>query len=170
MDACQAFEAVRKALLINGPRLEYDRILEGLERLAIQTKFQKDWDACAKTLRDTPNNKSLPNQQAARIKTFCKWVFEHTDKHKETQAQLRRLDFNSLKFCALCYTRRQVNELPPAHLESLLKSLPEYIQLRDISSLLYRRDINLKVAEIECQPEDTELFVNFKRCQYHVMA
>lgn len=170
MDACAAFDAVRKAIWINGSCLQYDRILEGLERLTIQAKLQKDWEACVKNLSDTRSDKSLPNQQAVRITTFCKWVFEHTDRHKEKQALLRGLDFNSLKFCALCYTLRQINELPPTHFEFLLKYLPEYIQLRSLSSLLYRKDINRKIAEINCNPEDPELFVSFQHCSYYVPA
>jgi len=167
----RVLELIGKELWKNGGHgLVLDGVVGALRQLTIQATVQRDLEATAKILRDWPIDKTLPNQMATGFKRFINWVFEHTDHDEEKQARLRNLNFNALKFCGLCYTLKQITELSRAHFGFLLEKSTEYIELHGLSRYLYRADVNERIVNVECQPEDDELWVKFQTCSYYVLA
>jgi hypothetical protein len=142
-------------------------VFQRLLRLEVQAKVQQALERTAKILRVHPNNESLPNQLAIRVKHFIKFVFEKTTRDQERQRQLRKLEFNALKFCGLSYKIKDIIELPTARFDFLVEKVATFIQLHDISKYLYRDDINKAILFSEFDPEDEGLFKEFLKCLFH---
>jgi hypothetical protein len=147
----------------NGPDLVSDGVLERVSRFYAQLKVQKALRTTAKLLRQHPGNQSLPNQQATRVKHFIKFVFEVTNRSKERQTRLRKLDCNSLKLCGLSYTVKEVLELPNEQFDFLVENVADFIRRQTLLRHLYRKDVN-KVLQAEFDPEDDDLFKEFQKC------
>ena len=167
----RVLDLISKELWKNGGNgLVLDGVVEALRRLTTQAAVQRDLERTAKILRQCPIDKTLPNHMGAGFKKFINWVFEYTDRDKEKQALLRKLNFNALKFCGLCYTLPQITELSRAHFGFLLEKSTEYIELHGLSQYLYRVDVNERIVNVECQPEDDELWVEFQNCLHYILA
>jgi len=149
----------------NGPDLISDGVLERVSHLYAQLKAQKALQTTAKLLRKHPGNQSLPNQQATRVKHFIKFVFEVTNRGKERQTRLRKLDCNSLKLCGLSYTVKEVIELPNEQFDFLVENVADFIRRQTLLQCLYREDVN-KVVQGGFDPEDDDLFKEFQKCSF----
>jgi len=147
----------------DSPDLISDGLLERVSCLYAQLKVQKALQTTAKLLRQYASNKWLPNQQATRVKHFMKFVLEVTNRSKERQTRLRKLDCNSLKLCGLSYTVKEVLDLPDEVFDFLVENVADFIRRQTLRQFLYREDVN-KVFQGQFDPEDDELFKELQKC------
>ena len=146
-----------------GSDFDIDSVLEILSGLHTQLKVQSALQSIATLLRQHPRNKSLPNQQATRVKHFIKFVFEKTNRGNDRQKQLRKLDCSALKVCGLSYTVKEVLELPSAQFDFLIDNVADFIHRQQLTQHLYREDIN-KALNSDFDPEDDVIFKEFLKC------
>lgn len=146
-----------------GSDFAFDSVLEILSHLHTQLTVQKALQSTTTLLRQHPKKKSLPNQQATRVKHFIKFVFEKTTRGNDRQARLRKLDCSALKVCGLSYTVREVLELPFAQFDFLIENVTDFIHCQQLTQHLYREDIN-KALNSEFDPEDDDIFKEFLKC------
>jgi hypothetical protein len=140
-------------------------MLETFSSLYAQFRVQNTLQKTAKILRQHPSDTPLPHQQAVRVKHFIKFVFEETNRGKERQTRLRKLDCNSLKLCGLSYTVKELLELPNAQFDILIENVADFIHRQALRQHLYREDVN-KVVLGQFDPEDDELFGQFQKCSF----
>lgn len=152
-------------LAYDSPDLVSDGVLENVLCLYAQLKVQKALQTTGKLLRQHPSNQSLPNQQTTRVKHFIRFVFEVTNRSKERQTRLRKLDCNSLKLCGLSYTVKEILELPTVQFDFLVENVADFIHHQTLLQCLYREDVN-KVVQGRFDPEDDDLFKEFQKCLF----
>ena len=136
--------------------LDIDSVLQRLSHLQAQLEVQKALQKTEKLLLQTPSDKALPNQQATRVKHFIKFVFEKTERWKERQTQLRKLECDTLKFCGLSYTIKEIHELPLAQFDFLVANISDYVQRHKLSEHLYRDDVDRGIQAKFFDPEEEE--------------
>lgn len=147
----------------DGLDLISDEMLEMLSGLYAQLNIQKALHGTAKLLRQHPSSKSLPNQQAIRVKHFIKFVFENTNRGNERQKSLRKLDCNSLKLCGLSFTVKEIIELPGTEFDFLIGNVADFIRRQKLLQYLYREDVSI-IVHGDFDPEDDESFKEFQKC------
>ncbi|KAL4801669.1 hypothetical protein BDV18DRAFT_148524 [Aspergillus unguis] len=140
--------------------VDFSKLLESVSKLQTQLTVQKTLLCTEKLLREHPNDKPLPNQQATRIKHFIKFVFEANFREPTKQKQLRNLDCSSLKLCGLSYTVREIIDLPSEVFEYLVENVASFVERSQLSLPLCRDDIN-KVVLGDFDPEEEEVFKTF---------
>jgi hypothetical protein len=146
----------------DSPDLVSDGLLERVSCLYAQLKVQKALQTTAKLLRQHPGNQSLPNQQTTRVKHFMKFVLEVTNRSKERQTRLRKLDCNSLKLCGLSYTLKEVLELSREEFNFLIENVSDFIRRQTLLPFLYRDDVS-RVFQGQFDPEDDELLKELQK-------
>jgi hypothetical protein len=145
---------------LKNSELDFSKLLESVSKLQTQLTVQKTLLCTEKLLREHPNDKPLPNQQATRIKHFMKFVFEANLREPAKQKQLRSLDCSALKLCGLSYTVREIIDLPSEVFEFLVENVASFVERSQLSLPLCRDDIN-KVVLGDFDPEDEEVFRTF---------
>jgi hypothetical protein len=116
--------------------LDFDSVLQRVSQLQAQLEVQKALQKTKKLLLHAPSDKALPNQQATRVKHFVKFVFEKTDRWKERQTQLRKLECDALKVCGLTYTIKDIHELPLPQFEFLIANITDFVRRHKLSEWL----------------------------------
>ena len=141
--------------------LDIDNVLQRVSQLQTQLEVQKVLRSTEKLLLQAPSDQALPNQKATRVKHFIKFVFERTDRWKERQILLRRLDCDALKVCGLSYTIKDIHELPLAQFHFLVANITDFVQRQKLSEYLYRNDIDRGIQANFFDPEDEAAFKEF---------
>jgi hypothetical protein len=118
---------IRKDIWCDNSDHDFDGVLQCLSQLHAQLEVQKALQRTAKLLRQHVNDKSLPNQQANRLKHFIKFVFEKANRGHKQQIHFQKLECNALKFCGLSYTVREILELPTAQFDFLIENIADFI-------------------------------------------
>ncbi|KAL9126353.1 MAG: hypothetical protein Q9217_004583 [Psora testacea] len=144
-----------------GSGLDIDSVLQRVSQLEAQLEVQKVLQRTEKLLLQAPSDKALPNQQATRVKHFVKFVFERTDRWKERQTQLRRLECDALKFCGLSYTIKEIHELALAQFDFLVANITDFVRRQRLSEYLYRDDIDRGIQAKFFDPEDEAALKEF---------
>jgi len=140
---------------------DIDSVLQRVSQLQAQLEVQKVLQETEKLLLQAPSDKALPNQKATRVKHFIKFVFERTDRWKERQTLLRRLDCDALKLCGLSYTIKEIHELPLAQFDFLVANITDFVRRQRLSEYLYRDDIDKGIQAKFFDPEDEAAFKEF---------
>ena len=112
-------------------------------------------------LLQTPSDKALPNQQATRVKHFIKFMFKKTERWKERQTQLRKLECDALKFCGLSYTIKEIHKLPLAQFDFLIANISDYVRRYKLLEQLYYNNINRGVQTKFFNPKKKDIFKEF---------
>ncbi len=146
--------------------LVIDSVLQRVSQLQAQLEVQKALQKTEILLLQQPFDKSLPNQQATRVKHFIKFVFEKTNRWKERQAQLRRLECDALKVCGLSYTIKEIHELPLAQFDFLVANITDFVQRQKLSEYLYRDDIDRGIQAKFFDPEEEDKFKEFLKSTF----
>ncbi len=141
--------------------LDIDGLLQRVSQLQAQLEVQKVLQKTEELLLQAPSDKALPNQQATRVKHFIKFIFERTDRWKERQTQLRRLECDALKLCGLSYTIKEIHELALAQFEFLVANITDFVRRQRLSEYLYRDDIDRGIQAKFFDPEDEVAFKEF---------
>lgn len=145
---------------------DIDSVLQRVSQLHAQLEVQKVLQGTEKLLLQAPSSKALPNQQATRVKHFIKFVFERTDRWKERQTQLRRLECDALKFCGLSYTIKEIHELPLGEFSFMVANITEFVRRQGLSEYLYREDIDKGIQAKFYDAEDEAAFKEFLKSSF----
>jgi hypothetical protein len=146
--------------------LDVDSVLQQVSQLQAQLEVQKALQKTGKLLLQAPANKALPNQQATRVKHFIRFVFEKTDRWKERQIQLRKLECDALKVCGLTYTIKDIHELPLPQFEFLIANITDFVRRHKLSEWLYRDDIDKGIQAKFFDPEEEAAFKEFLKSSF----
>ena len=83
---------------IDGPDDFMTEVAQKLSLMKSQIDIQKSLQATANLLRQQPNDKALPRQQATKVKHFVRFVFRKDSRGGGRHKRLRDMDCNALKF------------------------------------------------------------------------
>ncbi|KAJ6019427.1 hypothetical protein N7522_001494 [Penicillium canescens] len=158
--ASKGTEIMKDAWHLDSADLDFPNLLVSVTQFQIQLEVQNVLLSCEKQLRRCPTEKPLPNQLANRVKRFVKFVFEESPRDPTRQAQLRKLDCSSMKFCGLSYTVREIVELAAPQFDFLMERVSNFVEQRALHSHLCRDDIHKAVLN-DFDPEDDEAFMKF---------
>jgi hypothetical protein len=156
-DLCSIGEELWK---VDGQDDVLDGVLKEISLLKAQLNVQKSLQPIANLLRRQPMKRALPNQKATKVKRFIRFIFRKgsgEDRYKE----LRNLDCDVLKFCGLTYTVEELVKLDDAEFDILKRGAADFVRHRNLSSLLYRPDVDKAVESTFEDPDDEDLYDKF---------
>ncbi|KAI1318811.1 hypothetical protein F5Y16DRAFT_112376 [Xylariaceae sp. FL0255] len=148
---------------VDGPDDALDKVLDKLLLLRAQVEVQKTLQTTANLLRRQPSDKALPKQQATKVKHLIRFVFREETRGGDRHKQLRDLDCDALKLCALSYTTEDMVKMENAKFTLLQSHAAEFLQNRKLSGLLYRTDVDKAVDAELGGPVDELSFDKFMR-------
>lgn len=138
-----------------------DKVLAKISLLKAQVEMQKSLQITANLLRSQPSGKALPKQQATKVKHLIRFVFRKESRGGGRHKQLRQMDCEALKLCGLTYTTEDIVKMDDEKFELVRIHTADFMLRRQLSSLLYRPDVDKAVdAEVE-EPDDQELLDEF---------
>ena len=139
---------------------DLNTVLQKISSLKAQVGVQKSLQTTANLLRRQPEDKALPKQRATNVKHMIRFVFRKESRGRGRHKQLRGLPCNALKCFGLTYTTDDIVNMDDAEFEVLLNRGPEFLHRRDVSRLLYRRDVD-KAVDANVDQEDDESYNKF---------
>lgn len=146
---------------VDGPDDALDRIFQRLSALKAQVGVQKSLQSTANLLRREPVDRSLPKQQAKKVKHLIRFVFRKEGRGGARFKQLRAHDCDVLKFLGLSYSIEEFINMDDAEFEFLRNRGPEFFRRRELSRLLYRPDVNRAVDDMLGDPDDDGSYDKF---------
>ncbi len=152
---------------IDGADDALDNILSKLSLLKAQVEVQKTLQCTANMLRQHTGNGALPKQQATKVKHMVRFVFRKASRGGERHRQLRQLDCDALKLCALSYTTDEIVRMEEPKFKLVYTYVAEFMHRRQLSTLLYRPDVDKAVDTKFEDPEDHESFEEFLKSTKH---
>lgn len=153
-------EVMKETWRLSSGEFDLPKLLASMTRFQTQLEVQSVLLSSEDQLWRYPTNKSLPNQQANRVKNFLKFVFEKTTRDSARQARLRTLDCSSIKLCGLSYTVREIIELPRRLFDFLVENVFSFVEQKHLVPHLCRDDIHKAVLS-DFDPDDDEAFTKF---------
>lgn len=146
---------------VDGPDDLLDRVLEKTSLLKAQLNVQKSLQPVANLLRQHPTKKALPKQKATKVKHLIRFAFRKNDRGDSRHKRLRDVDCDVLKFCGLSYTTEEILKLDHAELDILVRRAVDFMRHRNLSSVLYRRDVDKAVESTFEDPENESEYHSF---------
>lgn len=86
-----------------------------------------------------------------RARQVVSFIYGKSSSHESRRNCLRQLDDNSKCMCAIAFTTVQLQSLPRATFNDLMKDLPRFVETQHLSHLittLIATPINRKIAEV----------------------
>ncbi len=144
-----------------------DDVLQTLSLLRVQVNVRKSLQATTNLLRQQPNDKAFPKQQATKVKHFIRFVFRKESRGGGRHKQLRDLDCNAIKFFGLSYTIEEIVKMDDGEFETLKNRGVEFFHRGGLSRLLYRPDVDKAVNASFTDPDDDGSYEKFMQGIQH---
>ncbi|EMC97045.1 hypothetical protein BAUCODRAFT_436465 [Baudoinia panamericana UAMH 10762] len=143
---------------VDGPDDLLDALLYKVSLLRAQLEVQRCLQHTANLLRQQPLNKALPNQRATKVKHLICLVYRRNDRGNDRSKQLRAADCDTLKLVGLACSTEEWLKLRDDEFDTLASRATDFLNRRNLSMLLYRRDIDKAFEATLEDPEDEEQY------------
>lgn len=153
---------------IDGPDDCRDTLLQRLASLKALVEVQIPLQSTANLLRLEPSLKTLPNQQATRVKHVIQYAFRKDGGSKEKR--LREFDCDALKLCGLAYTVADLAKMDNMKFEIMQTAVRGFIDRLRLRRHLYRADIEKAVNATLKAPDDDDSYLRFLNGTDHPMS